>query len=190
MLSEPIIDRHTVTVGIWCIVPRTSICAQSVVVSFDDVSRYCLICRSSPFHRPNEMPLTPSERMRRFREKLKRTGSYAEVQKKDRLRHQMKRATLTASARVVVKRRDSDRKKAKADAISPQVLDSAFGSKQAFGKALNKAMSALPVQSEKKLEIVNALSKKSGIIAPTRHQRVTTQLVSHTDDIYLFVCRA
>lgn len=136
------------------------------------------------------MPLTPSERMRPYREKLKQTGAYGEVQKTGRLRHQMKRASLTASARAVIQRRDSDRKKAKADAISPQVLDSAFRSKQAFGKALNKAMSALPVQSEKKLEIVNALSKKFAIIAPTRHQRVTTQLVSHTDDIHLFVYRA
>ena len=129
------------------------------------------------------MPLKPAEHMKRYREKMKKDGEYAEVRKKDRLRRRMKRSKLPSSTRAAIRRRDLDRKKSKVDKASSQVLGSAFVSKQAFGKALKKVTNALPVQMEKTIEIVKSLAQKFGILPPPRHHRTTSQLVSYIDDV-------
>jgi hypothetical protein len=127
------------------------------------------------------MPLSPSQRMQRYREKMKQQGLYSEALRKDRLRHQMKRSNLSPNARVIARRREVARKKNKVKKESTRLQGSLFASKQAKGKAMKRAMNALPTNLEKKIEIVTYLSRELGVLSSERQPRVALQLVCHSD---------
>lgn len=138
------------------------------------------------------MASSTAERSRRYRENQKKRGLYEMMKRKHRDQQRTARLNRTLAKKIADRRRDALRKReSRKVAVQQQVTtnhgnsSSAFKSGQNFGKAMKKAVKALPSNSQKKFELVKRSAEKSGIIKTSQQPRVARKLTGDTVDSVL-----
>lgn len=140
------------------------------------------------------MAKTNAERMKKYREKLKKDSvKYEAAKAKARARNNSIRAKLSGTSleafRNKVKLRQKKCRENKTKRLT-NISSSAFKSRQSFGKSLKKARSSLPKCDRKKKVVVKHLAEKFGLIPKPKHQRTSLQLADNIkDDVQDFYLR-
>lgn len=143
------------------------------------------------------MAMTNAERMKKYREKLKKDKvKYQEMKAKNRIRNNSIRPKLTGASLAQFRNKNKLRQKKfrenKKNNLNnqPSVKNSSFKSRQSFGKALKKVNSSLPQCDKKKKVVIQHLAQSVGLIPKPTHQRSTIQLGDKLKtDIYNFYVR-
>jgi hypothetical protein len=141
------------------------------------------------------MATTNAERMKKYREKIKKDKvKYEAMKAKDRVRYNSKKQKLTGASlakfRTEVKLRQKKCRENKKNCLIKNPPASSFKSRQSFGKALKKINSSLPKCDKKKKVVIQHLAETFGLIPKSKHQRTTVQLADQLkNDVHNFYLR-
>jgi len=143
------------------------------------------------------MALSGAERARRCREKKKAAGLSQVMKEKDRQRKRLARAKMSLSKLKALRLRQQVnlhrfRAKVKAtDGLQSSCMSS-FPTKQAKGKALKKVMNALPINKDKKIELIQKIAEDLNLLKlNNKYERVKQSLPTATKDkIYEYYFRS
>ena len=113
------------------------------------------------------MAMTNAERMKKYREKIKKDKvKYEAVKAKDRVRYNSKKQKLTGASlaefRTKNKLRKQKSRENKKRCLVNKLPPSSFKSRQSFGKSLKKVNSSLPKCDKKKKLLFSTLLKRLG----------------------------
>lgn len=139
--------------------------------------------------------MTNAERMKKYREKLKKNKvKHEETKAKSRIRNNSIRTKLSgpslAEFRNKNKLRQQKYRDKKKQALNNTPTTNCFKSRQSFGKVLKKVNSSLPQCENKKTAIIEHLAQSVGLIPKRTHERSSLQISDKIKDhIYNFYIR-
>ena len=131
------------------------------------------------------MALSGAERARRCREKKKAEGLAESVKRKDRERKRLARSMMTSTQLNALRLRQQInlgkfRAKPKANPTVPSASLSLFASKQSKAKALKRVLKVLPVNKDKKVELVQTIAEQFNLVKSNqKFERNQRSLPSH-----------
>ena len=141
------------------------------------------------------MAMTNAERMKNYREKIKKDKvKYEAVKAMARIRNNSIRTKLTGASLQQFRAKNRPRQKKfrenkKVQLISKSTSNS-FKSRQSFGKAFKKVKNSLPKCDMKKKIIVKHLAESYNLIPKSKHQRISLKLADKLkNDVYNFYIR-
>ena len=141
------------------------------------------------------MAMTNAERMKKYREKIKKDKvKYEAVKAKARIRNNSIRTKLTGASLEQFRAKNKLRQKKFRENKKTQVISkstsNSFKSRQSFGKALKKGKNSLPKCDMKKKVIVKHLAESYNLIPKSKHQRTSLKLADKLkNDVYNFYIR-
>ena len=141
------------------------------------------------------MALSNAERMKKYREKIKKDKvKYEAMKAKARVRNNSIRTKLTAASLATFRAKNKTRQQKFRENKIKNLVNKppagTFKSRQSFGKALKKVNSSLPKCDVKKKAIVQHLAQTVGLIPKPTHQRTALQLDDKLkNDVHNFYLR-
>lgn len=141
------------------------------------------------------MAKTNAERMKKYREKIKKDKiKYEATKAKARARNNLIRTKLTetglAEFRLKSKIRQQKCRENKRKRLTNNSSVRTFKTHQSFSKSLRKVQSSLPQCDNKKKVIVQHLAEKFGLLLKSTHQRTSLRLADKLkDDVHNFYIR-
>ncbi|CAF1536035.1 unnamed protein product, partial [Rotaria sp. Silwood1] len=142
-----------------------------------------------------DMAMTNAERMKKYREKIKKDkAKYEAVKAKARIRNNSIKTKLTEASLVEYRTKSKIRQQKYRENKRKRLINkpppSSFKSRQSFGKSLKKVNSSLPKCDKKKKVIIQHLAETFGLIPKSKHQRTTIQLADKLkNDVHNFYLR-
>ncbi|CAF1218860.1 unnamed protein product [Rotaria sordida] len=141
------------------------------------------------------MAMTNAERMKKYREKVKKDKvKYEAMKAKARARNNSIRTVLRGASlakfRAENKMRQQKFRENKKQSLIDKPFPSSFKSRQSFGKALKKVNSSLPKCDLKKKVIIQHIAQSVGLVPKSTHKRTTLQLADKLkNDVHNFYLR-
>ncbi|CAF2394844.1 unnamed protein product [Rotaria sp. Silwood2] len=141
------------------------------------------------------MAMTNAERMKKYREKIKKDKvKYEAMKAKARARNNSIRTVLRGASlakfRAENKMRQQKFRENKKQSLIDKPFPSSFKSRQSFGKALKKVNSSLPKCDLKKKVIIQHIAQSVGLVPKSTHKRTTLQLADKLkNDVHNFYLR-